>query len=164
MNRRPWKETAKFNTAVTVVSLAVVGFVIVVGGFSVKSENWEPFAPNGASGVLAGASVVFFSFVGFDTVATCAEEVKNPGRDLPIGIMGSLGVCAALYALMCLVITGMVPTPDIDVDAPFALAFRDRGMAWAESVISFGAVAAITTALLSSLMGKGRPVLFTHHD
>ena len=85
-----------------------------------------------------------------------AEEVKNPGRDLPIGIMGSLGVCAALYALMCLVITGMVPTPDIDVDAPFALAFRDQGMAWAESVISFGAVAAITTALLSSLMGQPR--------
>lgn len=82
------KETARFNTAVTVVSLAVVGFVIVVGGFAVDADNWQPFAPNGVSGVLAGASVVFFSFVGFDTVATCAEEVKNPGRDLPIGIMG----------------------------------------------------------------------------
>ena len=73
-----------------------------------------PFAPNGAEGVLAGASVVFFSFVGFDTVATCAEECANPGRDLPIGIMGSLGVCAALYAAMCLVITGMSPASSID--------------------------------------------------
>ena len=73
-----------------------------------------PFAPNGAEGVLAGASVVFFSFVGFDTVATCAEECANPGRDLPIGIMGSLGICAALYAAMCLVITGMSPASSID--------------------------------------------------
>jgi APA family basic amino acid/polyamine antiporter len=73
-----------------------------------------PFAPNGAEGVLAGASVVFFSFVGFDTVATCAEECANPGRDLPIGIMGSLAICAALYAAMCLVITGMSPASSID--------------------------------------------------
>ena len=158
------KETARFNTVVTLVSLAVVGFVIVVGGLAVEPANWTPFAPNGVSGVLAGASVVFFSFVGFDTVATCAEEVKCPGRDLPIGIMGSLGVCAALYAAMCLVITGMVPTPDIDVDAPFAIAFRDRHMAWAESVISFGAVAAITTALLSSLMGQPRVYMVMARD
>lgn len=158
------KETARFNFIVTVVSLLAVAFVIVAGAFEVKPENWTPFAPGGVSGVLAGASVVFFSFVGFDTVATCAEEVANPGRDLPIGILGSLGVCAVIYALMCVIITGMVPTPNIDVDAPFAVAFAECGKGWAARVISVGAVASITTALLSSLMGQPRVYMVMARD
>ena len=158
------RETARFNAVVTAVSLAVIGFVIVAGGLYVDADNWTPFAPRGLPGVLSGASVVFFSFVGFDTVATCAEETRNPGRDLPIGIMGSLGVCALLYALMSLVITGMVPAANIDVEAPFAVAFRSEGAAWAESVISLGAVAAITTALLSSLMGQPRVYMVMARD
>ena len=158
------RETARFNAVVTAVSLAVVGLVIVAGGLYVDADNWTPFAPRGLAGVLSGASVVFFSFVGFDTVATCAEETRDPGRDLPIGIMGSLGVCASLYALMSLVITGMVPAADIDVEAPFAVAFRSKGAAWAESVISLGAVAAITTALLSSLMGQPRVYMVMARD
>ena len=158
------KDSARFNTAVTAVSLAVIAFVLVAGGTEVNVDNWTPFAPNGAGGILAGASVVFFSFVGFDTVATCAEECADPGRDLPVGIMGSLGVCAALYALMCLVITGMTPYKNIDVDAPFAVAFKTAGMGWAESVISLGALAAITTALLSSLMGQPRVYMAMARD
>ena len=158
------KETARFNASVTAVSLLVIFFVITLGGLSVERENWTPFAPGGVEGVLAGASVVFFSFVGFDTVATCAEETRDPGRDLPIGILGSLGICAVLYAAMALVITGMVPAAEIDVQAPFAVAFRDRGMPWAESLISFGAVAAITTALLSSLMGQPRVYMAMARD
>jgi len=158
------KETARFNASVTAVSLLVIFFVITLGGLSVEKENWTPFAPGGVEGVLAGASVVFFSFVGFDTVATCAEETRDPGRDLPIGILGSLGICAVLYAAMALVITGMVPAAEIDVQAPFAVAFRDRGMPWAESLISFGAVAAITTALLSSLMGQPRVYMAMARD
>ena len=158
------KDSARFNTAVTAVSLAVIAFVLVAGGTEVNVDNWTPFAPNGAGGILAGASVVFFSFVGFDTVATCAEECADPGRDLPVGIMGSLGVCAALYALMCLVITGMTPYENIDVDAPFAVAFKTAGMGWAESVISLGALAAITTALLSSLMGQPRVYMAMARD
>ena len=158
------KETARFNASVTAVSLLVIFFVITLGGLSVEKENWTPFAPGGVEGVLAGASVVFFSFVGFDTVATCAEETRDPGRDLPVGILGSLGICAVLYAAMALVITGMVPAADIDVQAPFAVAFRDRGMPWAESLISFGAVAAITTALLSSLMGQPRVYMAMARD
>lgn len=158
------KDSARFNTAVTAVSLAVIAFVIVAGGTEVNVDNWTPFAPNGAGGILAGASVVFFSFVGFDTVATCAEECADPGRDLPVGIMGSLGVCAALYALMCLVITGMTPYENIDVEAPFAVAFKTAGMGWAESVISLGALAAITTALLSSLMGQPRVYMAMARD
>ena len=158
------KDSARFNTAVTAVSLAVIAFVLVAGGTEVNVDNWTPFAPNGAGGILAGASVVFFSFVGFDTVATCAEELADRGRDLPVGIMGSLGVCAALYALMCLVITGMTRHENIDVDAPFAVAFKTAGMGWAESVISLGALAAITTALLSSLMGQPRVYMAMARD
>ena len=158
------KETARFNACVTALSLLVIFFVITLGGSTVDAANWVPFAPNGAEGVLAGASVVFFSFVGFDTVATCAEETRDPGRDLPVGILGSLGICAILYAAMAAVITGMVPTADIDVQAPFAVAFRDRGMPWAESLISFGALAAITTALLSSLMGQPRVYMAMARD
>ena len=164
MLARGMRNTARFNAAVTVVSLLVIGFVIVFGFAEVEPRNWSPFAPNGLPGVFSGAGVVFFSFVGFDTVATCAEETKNPGRDLPVGIMGSLGICAVLYALMSLVITGMVPTPEIDVQAPFAAAFRDKGLGWAESVISLGAVAAITTALLSSLMGQPRVYMVMARD
>ena len=164
MLARGMRNTARFNAAVTVVSLLVIGFVIVFGFAEVEPRNWSPFAPNGLPGVFSGAGVVFFSFVGFDTVATCAEETKNPGRDLPVGIMGSLGICAGLYALMSLVITGMVPTPEIDVQAPFAAAFRDKGLGWAESVISLGAVAAITTALLSSLMGQPRVYMVMARD
>ena len=177
------KDSARFNTAVTAVSLAVIAFVLVAGGAKVDADNWRPFAPNGVDGILAGASVVFFSFVGFDTVATCAEECADPGRDLPVGILGSLGVCAALYAAMCLVVTGefififawairmtwffstgMTPSRDIDVEAPFAVAFKARGMGWAESVISLGALAAITTALLSSLMGQPRVYMVMARD
>ena len=158
------KDTARFNTVVTAVSLAVIAFVLIAGGAVVDADNWRPFAPNGVDGVLTGASVVFFSFVGFDTVATCAEECADPGRDLPVGILGSLGVCAALYAAMCLVVTGMTPYRDIDVEAPFAVAFKTRGMGWAESVISLGALAAITTALLSSLMGQPRVYMVMARD
>ena len=158
------KDTARFNTVVTAVSLAVIAFVLIAGGAVVDADNWRPFAPNGVDGILAGASVVFFSFVGFDTVATCAEECADPGRDLPVGILGSLGVCAALYAAMCLVVTGMSRYEDIDVEAPFAVAFKTRGMGWAESVISLGALAAITTALLSSLMGQPRVYMVMARD
>ena len=176
------KDSARFNTVVTAVSLAVIAFVLIAGGAKVDADNWRPFAPNGVDGILAGASVVFFSFVGFDTVATCAEECADPGRDLPVGILGSLGVCAALYAAMCLVTgefififarairmtwffsTGMTPSRDIDVEAPFAVAFKTRGMGWAESVISLGALAAITTALLSSLMGQPRVYMVMARD
>ncbi|GIL65842.1 hypothetical protein Vafri_19483 [Volvox africanus] len=103
-----------------------------------------------------GASVVFFSFIGFDTVATAAEEVKNPGRDLPIGIVGSLSICTVLYVAMCLVITGMEKFTTIDLDAPFAVAFSKVGMGWAQRVVAAGALTGIITSLLGSLLGQAR--------
>ena len=160
------KETAKFNIAVTGAALLSVVFVLVTGSTSVDEENWKPFVPPefGFRGVLSGASMVFFAFVGFDTVATLAEETKNPSRDLPIGILGSLTICGCLYCLMALVITGMVRYTDINVDAPFAVAFDNNHEHWASVIVSIGAVFAITTSLLSSLMGQPRVYMTMSRD
>ncbi|CAG9462064.1 unnamed protein product [Pedinophyceae sp. YPF-701] len=153
---RGTKDSKNFNWGVTTINLACIIFVLLAGFPHAEPRNWRDFAPFGAHGIFAGASVVFFSFIGFDTVATTAEEVKNPGRDLPIGICASLAVCAALYALMAAVITGMVYWPDIDDDAPFSVAFDDIGLHWASVIVSFGAVTGIVTSLLVSLMGQSR--------
>jgi APA family basic amino acid/polyamine antiporter len=150
------RESSNFNIAINVVNLACIAFVLLAGSTQVDRDNYAPFAPYGVSGVFAGASIVFFSFIGFDTVATAAEEVRNPGRDLPLGILGSLLICTALYAAMCGVITGMVPYDHIDRNAPFAEAFAQRGMHWAASIVSAGAITGITTSLLVSLLGQPR--------
>ena len=158
------KETAKFNSVVTYISLAVIATVIIAGSTAIDADNWTPFAPNGAAGIISGASVVIFAFVGFDTIATCAEEVANPSADLPFGILVSLGICASLYALMCLVITGMVPYSSIDVHAPFAMAFQTHNLHWVSSIVSVGAIAAITTSLLLSMMGQPRIFMVLSRD
>jgi APA family basic amino acid/polyamine antiporter len=158
------KESSNFNIVINAVNLACIGFVLLVGGSKVERANWHPWAPNGVTGIFAASSIVFFSFVGFDTVATAAEEVRNPGRDLPLGIIGSLVICTALYAGMCLVITGMVPSSEIDLDAPFAAAFATRGMEWAAGIVSAGALTGITTSLLVSLLGQPRIYMTMSRD
>jgi APA family basic amino acid/polyamine antiporter len=158
------KESSRFNTIVTLVNLACIAFVLVAGYSKIQRKNYTPFAPKGMAGVASGASVVFFSFIGFDTVATAAEEVRNPGRDLPMGIIGSLAICTALYVAMCAVITGMVSSDKIDTDAPFAVAFRSSGMGWAESIVSAGALAGITTSLLVNLLGQPRIYMTMSRD
>ncbi|KAK6143044.1 hypothetical protein DH2020_023392 [Rehmannia glutinosa] len=117
----------------------------------VDVSNWTPFAPNGVKSILTGATVVFFSYVGFDAVANSAEESKRPQRDLPFGIIGSLMICVALYIGVCLVITGMVPYQYLGEDAPLAEAFTSRGLKYVSVLISFGAVAGLTTTLLVGL-------------
>ena len=150
------KESSRFNAIITTVNLAVILFVVFVGMPEISPADFKPFAPMGVTGVFNGAAIVFFSYVGFDTVATTAEETRNPSRDLPIGIIGSLSVCTVLYAAMCAALTGMVYYEDIDVNAPFADAFNRIGMGWATEIVSIGAVTGIVTALLVSLMGCAR--------
>jgi len=150
------RESSNFNIVVNVVNLCCIAFVLLAGASEVDHANYSPFLPYGVSGIFSGASIVFFSFIGFDTVATAAEEVRNPGRDLPMGIIGSLVICTGLYAAMCAVITGMVPYSSIDRNAPFAVAFTQRGMGWAASIVSAGAITGITTSLLVSLLGQPR--------
>ena len=149
-------ESARFNSIIVGIKLFVIGIVIVVGTFYVKPVNWSPFAPMGWGGVMRGAAVIFFAYIGFDAVSTAAEEVVNPNRDLPRGILGSLFVCTALYIIVAAVLTGMVPAREIDLNAPLASAFVIRGLNAVSGIISLGAVAGLTSVLLVLLLGQSR--------
>jgi len=150
------RETASANAAIVVIKVFVVLFVIVAGVGYVEPANWRPFAPQGWPGIVAGAATVFFAYIGFDAVTTAAEEARRPERDMPIGILGSLAVCTALYIAVAAVVTGMVPLPQIDTTAPIASAFRERGLAIGASLISLGAIAGLTSVLLVMLLGQSR--------
>ena len=149
-------ESARLNSAIVAIKLSVVAVVIVVGAFFVKPANWSPFAPFGWSGTMKSAAVIFFAYIGFDAVSTAAEEVVNPKRDLPLGILGSLFICTLLYILVAAVLTGMVPYRMIDVNAPLASAFAQRGLNAISGLISVGAVAGLTSVLLVLLLGQSR--------
>jgi APA family basic amino acid/polyamine antiporter len=158
------RESARFNAAMVLLKLAVVAFVIVVGAFYVRRENWHPYLPHGVSGVFRGAAYIFFAYIGFDSVSTQAEEARNPQRDVPIGIITSLALCTILYILVAAVLTGMVPYHDIDLDAPVALAFGARGLPVAVFLISLGAVVGITSVLLVLLLSQARILLAMARD
>ncbi|KAH9733375.1 Cationic amino acid transporter 9 [Citrus sinensis] len=157
-------ESSVLNSCMTVVKVIIVIVVIFAGAFEVDVSNWSPFAPNGFKEILTGATVVFFAYVGFDAVANSAEESKKPQRDLPIGILGSLLICAALYVGVSLVLTGMVPYKFLDEDAPLSDAFASRGLKYVSVLISFGAVAGLTTTLLVGLYVQSRLYLGLGRD
>jgi APA family basic amino acid/polyamine antiporter len=174
------KESAFTNGIMVVVKVAVVLFVIIAGMRFVKISNWtDDFAPYGYGGVtffgspifgwsdkgmLAGAAGVIFAYLGFDAVSTQAEEAKNPKRDLPIGIIGSLVICTLLYVLVSGVLTGMVPYKQIDKDAPVATAFEQVGFESAQFIVTVGAIAGITSVLLVMMMGQPRIFLAMARD
>ncbi len=152
------KESIQFNTVMVIIKVAILIFFIVVGAFYIKPENWQPFAPNGISGVLAGASVIFFAYIGFDAVSTVAEETKNPKRDMPIGIIGSLIVCTFFYIIVAAVLTGMIPYQKLAEGAaePLAIALKYNGLNAAAGIVAFGAVVANTAVLLVFQLGQPR--------
>jgi basic amino acid/polyamine antiporter, APA family len=155
------RESARFNAVMVTVKLAAVLFFIVVGASYVKPENWSPFAPYGWSGIMTGAAVVFFAYIGFDAVSTTAEEAKNPSRDLPIGIIASLFICTALYLIVAGVLSGIVPVVQYRNDvqflnAPVGYALAVINKDWAAGLVSAGAVAGITSVLLVMLMSQPR--------
>jgi APA family basic amino acid/polyamine antiporter len=150
------RESAKINLGLVVVKIAIIIVVIVFGMSYVNSKNFEPFMPFGAWGVVGGAGLVFFAYIGFDAASTTAEEAKNPQRDLPIGIIGSLIISTALYIAAAVVLTGMVPYKMLNQAAPFAYAFSQYNVTWATAVISAGAIAGITSVLLISLLAQPR--------
>src|SRR5207302_830173 len=141
------KESARFNSTIVVIKVAVVLFVIGLGikyvNFSNWGTDWHSFAPYGFGGIGAGAAYIFFAYIGFDAVSTTAQEAKNPQRDLPIGIIASLLVCTILYILVAGVLTGMVPWRDVNIEAPIARAFLDRGLGTASHIITLGALAGL---------------------
>jgi basic amino acid/polyamine antiporter, APA family len=154
------KESASFNATIVIIKVAVVLFVIALGAHYVHPSNWghdwPSFAPMGFSGIGAGAAYIFFAYIGFDAVSTTAQEAKNPQRDLPIGILASLVVCTILYILVAAVLTGMVPWREINVEAPLAVAFLDRGLTKASYLITAGALAGLTSVMLVMLLGQTR--------
>ena len=151
------KESARFNTGMVVVKLVILLFFIVVGATYVKPAHWHPFAPNGWTGIGTGAALIFFAYIGFDAVSTAAEECKNPQKDMPIGMIGSLAICTVLYVAASLVLTGMVSLDAIrGSDEPLAKAFSLIGINWAAGVVAFGAVVATTAVLLVFQYGQAR--------
>src|SRR6266853_6677293 len=162
------KESARFNATIVTIKVAVVLFVIGLGIRYVNAANWgsdwSTFAPYGFSGIGAGAAYIFFAYIGFDAVSTTAQEAKNPQRDLPIGIMASLLICTILYILVAAVLTGMVPWQDINIEAPIARAFLDRGLVGASHVITLGALAGLTSVMLVMLLGQTRVLYSMAND
>ena len=157
------RESASFNFWMVGLKLVVLGFFIIVSFKFVKPANWTPFAPNGYSGILHGAAVVFFAYIGFDAVSTTAEEAKNPKRDMPIGIIGSLIICTIIYGIVAAVFTGMIPFPALtnalatEQAEPLTLAMKYVQMpGWMVGVVALGSVIAHTAVLLVFQLGQPR--------
>jgi APA family basic amino acid/polyamine antiporter len=150
------KESARFNTLMVAIKLIVLAIFVIVGVSHIESHNLKPFMPTGWSGIQAGAAVIFFAFIGFDAVSTAAEECRNPRRDLPIGILGSLVICTIIYMLVAFVITGMTPWERLCVDDPLSYAMLSVGENWVAGLIAFGAVVATTAVLLVFQLGQTR--------
>jgi APA family basic amino acid/polyamine antiporter len=150
------KESARVNNIMVAIKLVILFFFIYVGAKYVKPENWSPFMPNGFSGVWTGASLIFFAYIGFDAISTAAEECKNPGRDMPIGIIGSLLICTLLYVAVAAVLTGMMPWDKLGVADPLAAALAYVGSNQAAGLVAFGAVIAMTAVLLVFQYGQPR--------
>jgi APA family basic amino acid/polyamine antiporter len=162
------RESTRINNLMVAFKLFVVAIVIIVGVQYVNSAHWKPFIPPNAgsfgafgwSGILRGASVVFFAYIGFDAVSTAAQEARLPQRDMPIGILGSLIICTILYVLMALVMTGMVPYQQLGVPDPVAVAMDQTGIAWLAELVKFAALAGLTTVIFVLLFGQAR-ILFS---
>src|SRR5205823_6643540 len=178
-------ESAGFNALMVFIKVAAVIFVILVGAFFVNPDNWSnKFAPYGWTGVsffgipllgqenasgepigmLAGAAIIFFAYIGFDSVSTHTEEAKNPQRDVPIGIVTSLIVCTVLYIAVVAVLTGMVKYNQLDINAPVSLAFKQKGIGWAEGIIACAGVAGITSVMLVMMLSAPRVFLAMARD
>jgi APA family basic amino acid/polyamine antiporter len=149
------RESCHVNSAIVVVKVAVVIFFISLGAFYVHPSNWRPFAPSGFTGVMSGAAIVFFAYIGFDAVSTTAEETRNPQRDLPIAMMASLLICTVLYMLMSGVLTGMKKY-SVYLGDSAAIATAFEGKPWVQAIVSAGALAGMTSVLLVFQLGQPR--------
>lgn len=153
---RGTKESATLNKILVFIKLAAVFIFLILAGPKVNPANWTPFMPYGFSGVAGGAAIIFFAYIGFDAVATAAEECRNPNRDLPIGIIGSLVVCTILYIAVAAVLTGVVPYTELNNAEPVAYALRAIGYNLGSALVGTGAIAGITTVLLVLMYGQTR--------
>ncbi|MEK5499749.1 amino acid permease [Bacillus sp. FSL M8-0168] len=150
------KESKKFNNAMVIVKILIVALFIITGSFYVKPENWQPFMPFGAEGVITGAAAVFFAYLGFDAISASAEDVKNPQRNLPIGIIGSLVICTMIYILVCLVMTGMVPYSQLNVPEAMSYVLQVVNQNAVAEIISVGAVIGLMAVIFANTFAATR--------
>ncbi|XP_050290293.1 cationic amino acid transporter 1-like [Quercus robur] len=150
------KGSSIFNYIATIIHIAVLLFIIIAGLTKADTKNYSDFAPFGVRGIFQASAVLFFAYIGFDAVATMAEETKNPGRDIPIGLVGSMVITTLIYCLLAMTLCLMQSYKDIDVDAPFSVAFEAVGMGWAKYVVAAGALKGMTTVLLVAAVGQAR--------
>jgi APA family basic amino acid/polyamine antiporter len=166
------QESARVNAVVVVLKVAVVLVFIVAGAAWVRADNWRPFIPEntgefghfGWSGILRGAGVAFFAYIGFDAVSTAAQEARNPQRDMPIGILASLAVCTVLYILVALVLTGVVHYSQLNVADPIAVGIDATGLGWLRPLVKLGAIAGLSSVILVLLLGQPRIFYSMSHD
>jgi APA family basic amino acid/polyamine antiporter len=166
------KESARFNAAIVFVKVTIVCLFVVFAAPFVRSENWHPFIPEntgtfgefGPSGVLQGATRVFFAYIGFDAVSTAAQETKNPQRDLPVGILGSLAICTVLYIAVSLVLTGVVHYTELNVPHPIAVGISVTGIGWLTTAVEIGAIAGLSSVIVVLLLGQPRIFYSMAHD
>jgi APA family basic amino acid/polyamine antiporter len=167
------RQSAAINSVIVVIKIAVVIVFVLLGAGVITAANWTPFIPPnrghfgefGWSGVIAAAGIIFFAYIGFDAVSTCAQEAKNPRRDVPLSILASLGICTVLYIATALVLTGMVPYTDLDVAAPVALALdRHPELRWLGIPVKIGAIAGMTSVMLVMTVGQARIFLSMSGD
>ncbi|HMF86806.1 MAG TPA: amino acid permease, partial [Gemmatimonadaceae bacterium] len=158
------RESARVNTTIVVIKLVVLVLFVAIGAYYVDTANLQPFIPPntgefgsfGWSGILRGAGIIFFAYIGFDAVSTASQEAKNPGRDIPIGILVSLAICTVIYIAVGLVMTGLVPYDDLNVASPIAVAVRATGVTWLAPIINIGAICGLSSVILVNLLAQSR--------
>ncbi|XP_068655866.1 cationic amino acid transporter 1-like [Aristolochia californica] len=152
------KASSRFNYVASIIHVVIIIFVIIAGLSHSHASNLSDFAPYGPHGIFKASAILFFAFVGFDAVATMAEETKNPGRDIPIGLIGSMSIITVLYCAMAVTLCMMQSYKTIDANAPFSVAFEVIGMSWAKYIVALGALKGMTTVLLTAAVGQARYV------
>lgn len=157
-------QSAFVNKIIVFIKLSVIALFIGIGAFHFDSNNWHPFLPFGAQGVVNGAGLIFFAYLGFDSLSTAAEEAKNPKRDLPIGIIASLLVCTVVYVLVAGILTGISYYPTLNVSSPVAESLMRLGHQYAAEIVALGAIAGLTTAVLAMYYGLTRVFLAMSRD
>ena len=150
------KESARANTVMVVIKLAVLALFIGVGMMNINPANYTPFAPSGFTGIHQGAAIVFFAYIGFDAISTAAEETRNPQRNLPLGILGGLAICTLIYVIVGAIITGMVPYTELGVADPLARALELIGYTGVSTIVAFGAAVSMAAVLLVFQYGQPR--------
>ncbi|KAL3518593.1 hypothetical protein ACH5RR_021182 [Cinchona calisaya] len=154
------KGSSRVNSFLTIAHIVVMAFIIVAGLTKANPTNYKAFAPFGVHGIVTASATLFFAFVGFDGVATLGEEIRNPGKDIPIGLIGSMLIVITTYCLLAVTLCLMQPYSQVDIDAPFTIAFQAVGMKWAKYIVAIGALKGMTTVLLANIIGQAR--YFTH--